>query len=133
MTESLPPDVFHAWLMRAKSDLNLGWVALETKGVLLEDACFHAQQCSEKALKALLMSQQIDFPRTHIIELLLDLLKAQGVLIPESVDHAYVLTQYAVQTRYPGDWEPVTLEEAKQALDQARIVIDWVETELRLS
>ena len=127
MTDPLSPDAPHAWLIRAKSDLKLGFIAIETQGVLLEDACFHAQQCAEKALKALLMAQQIDFPRTHIIELLLDLSKAQGVDVPESVDHAYVLTQYAVQTRYPGVWEPVYMDEAMRALDQARTVLDWVE------
>ena len=77
------------------------------------------------------MAQQIDFPRTHIIELLLDICKAYGFQIPDNVDLAYMLTQYAVQTRYPGEWEPVTVDEAERALDQARIVLDWVERVIR--
>ena len=39
---------------KARSDLHLGKAAVRTPGVLAEDACFHAQQCVEKALKALL-------------------------------------------------------------------------------
>lgn len=37
MSDPVSPDTSHAWLIRAKSDLMLGRVALETQGVLLED------------------------------------------------------------------------------------------------
>ncbi len=122
-------DLARDWLRRARSDLNPGRSALRTQGVLPEDACFHAQQCAEKALKSLLTSHGIDFPRTHAIETLLDLLKANNLTIPEDVDEAFELTQYAVQTRYPGEWEPITPEEAQQALERAEIVLEWVEKE----
>lgn len=75
-------NVTPAWLQRARSDLQLGRAALRTRGVMPEDACFHAQQCDEKALKALLLHLEIAFSKTHSIEVLLDLLKAQGVGIP---------------------------------------------------
>jgi HEPN domain-containing protein len=120
------PDSPQAWLERARSDLALARAALTMLDVLLEDACFHAQQCAEKALKALLMERGIAFPRTHVIEMLLDLLKAEGVMIPDDVDEAFVLTQYAVQTRYPGAWDPVTLKEARSALRLAARVLTWV-------
>ena len=122
-----PDSVSLAWLRRARSDLQLGRVALRTKGVLPEDACFHAQQCAEKALKALLLQRGIDFPRTHVIEVLLDLLKVNGVDIPTGVDEAFQLSEYAVQTRYPGEWEPVTKAEARRAIEQAALVLAWVE------
>ena len=122
--------VVQAWMQRARSDLQLGRVALGSKGVLSEDACFHAQQCAEKALKALLLKLGIEFPRTHAIEVLLDLLKAQGLEIPDSVDEAFVLTEYAVQARYPGEWEPITKSEAQQAIEQAALVLAWVEHQL---
>ena len=118
------------WLERARSDLQLGRVALNTPGVMLEDACFHAQQCAEKALKGLLTYLDIAFPRTHVLEVLLDLLKAQGINVPGTVDEAFELTQYAVQTRYPGEWEPVTREEAQRALERAKVVLNWVQGEI---
>ncbi len=74
MSDHPAPDTPEAWLHRAHSDLALGRVALSTAGVLREDACFHAQQCVEKALKALLIYKNLAFPRTHVIETLLDLL-----------------------------------------------------------
>jgi len=103
---------------------------LRLPDVLLEDACYHAQQCAEKALKALLIQRDTPFPRTHVVETLLDLLQASGMTVPADVDEALVLTQYAVQTRYPGAWEPVTPEEAHFALEIAKGVLTWVESQL---
>lgn len=67
---------------------------------------------------------------THVVETLLDLLEASGVTVPADVDEALVLTQYAVQTRYPGDWESVTPEEARFALEVANRVLAWVERQI---
>jgi len=130
MSDPLQAEIVQAWLQRARSDLQLGRAALKTAGVLPEDACFHAQQCAEKALKALLLQRQIPYPRTHAIEVLLDLLKTQGEPVPENVDEALILTEYAVQTRYPGEWEPVTKKEAQKVLEQAVLVLSWVESRI---
>ncbi|MGH2592044.1 MAG: HEPN domain-containing protein [Anaerolineae bacterium] len=130
MSERPPPESPQAWLQRARSDLALGRAALDSPGVLLEDVCFHAQQCAEKAFKALLVHRQIAFPRTHVLETLVDLLKAAGVDLPVEVDEAFTLTQYAVQTRYPGEWEPITDEEARSALETAAQVLTWVEMQI---
>lgn len=124
---SAPGEVVQAWLRRARSDLELARIALQARSVLPEDACFHAQQCAEKALKALLLQAGDDPPRTHAIDVLLDRLKVRGIPVPESVDSAFALSEYAVQTRYPGEWEPVTPEEARQAIDQATLVLAWAE------
>ncbi len=126
MSDRPPPDSPHAWLHRARSDLALGRAGLATSGVLLEDVCFHAQQGAEKALKALFVAHSIDFPRTHSIGVLLDLLKRDGVEVPETVDESFSLTQYAVATRYPGVWEPVGGDEAHAALEITAHVLDWV-------
>ena len=127
---SAASEVILAWLQRARSDLQLGRAALRAKGVMPEDACFHAQQCAEKALKALLLHREIAFPKTHTIEVLLDLLKTSGLTIPEGVDEAFELSDYAVQTRYPGEWEPLTKAEAQHALERAALVLAWVEVQL---
>ena len=115
MLDRAAPDTPQAWLQRAHSDLNLCRVALETPDIYREDACFHAQQCVEKAIKALLIHLSIDFPHTHVLERLLDLLITSGIQLPSEVDESFTLTQYAVQTRYPGVWEPTTDQEAQAA------------------
>ena len=61
-----------------------------------------------------------------MIEILLDLLATRVVLPPE-VDKAFTLTQYAVETRYSGGWNPVSKDEAQDALETAEQVLRWVE------
>jgi HEPN domain-containing protein len=130
MKDPLPVEVSQMWLRRARSDLRLGEIALNTPDVMVEDACFHAQQCAEKALKALLSYLNIPFPRTHAIDVLLDLLAKAGVDIPSRIDEAFTLTQYAVQTRYPGEWETIDREEAEKAILVSSEVLKWVEIKL---
>ncbi len=120
------PDSPAAWLARARSDLALARVALQTPDVLAADACFHAQQCAEKALKALLVHLGTPFPRTHVLELLLDLAHADDIDLPIAADDVVALTQYAVETRYPGAWEPVDHVEAERAVEHAALLFQWV-------
>ena len=131
MNDRPPPDSPQAWLQRARSDLALGRAASGLPEALPEDACFHAQQCAEKALKALLVHEKKPFPRTHVLEYLLDLLKEAGIAVPPEIDEAFRLTQYAVETRYPGGWQPVSPEEARSALETAGRVLQWVEQDIQ--
>jgi len=125
------PDSPQARLQRARSDLALARAAVTTPDVLFEDACFHAQQCAEKSIKGLLVHRSIQFPRTHAVETLLDLFEEKtGSKIPTDVDDAFELTQYAAQTRYPGDWEPITEDEAQTAIRMGEQVLTWAQGQI---
>ena len=121
----LPPDDPRAWLRRAKS--NLIRAQQRVAGVYLEDLCFDAQQAAEKAIKALLIYMDVQFPYTHDLADLLTLVDEQGLDIPSAVRKAALLTDYAVVTRYPGLAEPVTEEEYEEAVALAERVVKWVE------
>jgi HEPN domain-containing protein len=58
------PDDPREWLSRARS--NLARAKAEVPGVYLEDLCFDAQQAAEKAIKAVLISQNKRFPHVHV-------------------------------------------------------------------
>lgn len=116
------------WLLRAKSNLNLAEKGGRLKGVLFEDLCFNAQQAAEKALKSVCLAKELEFPKTHSVVHLIDILIAGGIDIPEAVKDADVLTQYAVQSRYPGWAEEVTREEYREALGLAARVVFWAES-----
>ena len=64
--------------------------------------CFHAQQCAEKYLKALLIACNIEPPRTHSLETLLDLIVDEVPELEQYRDRLTDLTPYSVQYRYPG-------------------------------
>lgn len=70
---------------------------------------FHAQQAVEKALKAWLAVLGVQFPKTHDLKLLLDLLGERGVPT-EGLQSFVDLNAFAVQYRYESlysDEEPV--------------------------
>jgi HEPN domain-containing protein len=75
-------------------------------------------------LKAVLVARDIPIPRTHSIGLLLDLLSGH-VTIPDEVEETAALTDYAVMCRYPGDVEPVSLQEYERAVRLAEAVLAW--------
>jgi HEPN domain-containing protein len=94
-------------------------------------ASFHAQQTAEKALKALLTRQQIDFSRTHNIG---ELLRLAEVAIPQAsttLDPARELSRYAVVDRYPGEDLPTTRADAVGHIAIAKRVCDTVTRALR--
>lgn len=115
------------WLQRAKGNLILAKQGSSISGVYLEDLCFNAQQAAEKALKAACIHYGLEFPKTHSLVRLMDILESEGVSVPPDVKLADILTQYAVQTRYPGVVEPITQEEYMEASELAYHVVVWVE------
>jgi len=60
----------------------------------------------------------------------MELLIRGSVLIPEDINKARILTGYAVETRYPGDYEPVNEEDYLNALALAEKVLVWVESRI---
>jgi HEPN domain-containing protein len=117
-----------AWLLRAKGNLNLAEKGGRLKGILFEDLCFNAQQAAEKALKAVCLAQGMDVPKTHSLVHLMDILEAGGIDIPTNVRDADILTQYAVQSRYPSIMEEINRSEYREALKLAAHVVFWAET-----
>ena len=113
------------WLSRAKANLNLAVKGGRLKGVVFEDLCFNAQQAAEKALKAVCLTKGLDFPKTHSLVHLIDILELSGLDVPANVREADVLTQYAVQSRYPSIVEEITREEYRDSLKLASQVVIW--------
>jgi HEPN domain-containing protein len=81
--------------------------------------CFHAQQCAEKYIKARLYEAEIEFPKTHDLVALLDLVLIVEPLWETFREHLAFLTDSAVSFRYPG--ESVDRETALDALKRCRL------------
>ena len=115
------------WLRRARSNLARAKADASLEGVYLEDLCFDAQQAAEKALKAVLLHLEVDFPYTHELAVLIKALREEGIGLPQNVEQASRLTPFAVDTRYPGGAEPVTREDYENAVAIAERVVRWAE------
>lgn len=114
--------VVREWVEKADNDLKIASHALTLEDDCPADAvCFHAQQCVEKYLKALLTLRSQASPKIHDIRALIKLLprNLRPEIEPATRDR---LTEYATVTRYPGDYEPIPLSEARLAVKTARQV-----------
>jgi HEPN domain-containing protein len=107
------------WVEKAEGDLQAAAQLLKSRTKPVDIVCFHAQQCIEKYLKALLIWHGLDFPKSHNLTLLFERLPVKTR--PEmSSEERLRMTDYATVTRYPGDYEPITLTEARHAVALAR-------------
>ena len=115
-------EVLRQWVHKAENDLtNAAQVLKLGKRCPTDTVCYHAQQCVEKYLKTLLINHGLDFSRTHNIAVLMALLPPR--VRPElSLGDQDRLTEYATTTRYPGDFQPPTLADARTAVRIARRV-----------
>ena len=112
--------VVHEWTLKAENDLKTASHTLKLgKECPTDTVCFHAQQCVEKYLKALLVWRCIRFPKTHSIGELVRLVPQDGRpgFSPEEQER---LTDYAAATRYPGLYDALSLAEARDAVKLAR-------------
>jgi HEPN domain-containing protein len=112
--------VVREWLAKADNDLKTAAHTLTLgRGTPTDTVCFHAQQCVEKHLKALLVLRAVPFPKTHDIGALLALLPAR---IRPKLDKSTRdrLTAYATVMRYPGAGPDISLMEARKAVNVAR-------------
>lgn len=127
MKPDLPvPGTAEQWLQRARGNL-LRAKGEKPEGAYFEDFCFDAQQAAEKAIKAIFIHFGIEFRYVHDLGELIISLESNGIDVPDSVRGSAELTYYAVETRYPGVFEPVTKDEYEQAVNIAETVLNWAE------
>jgi len=116
---------YESWIDRAKSSYEYS-KAIVNEFVYYEDLCYQAQQAVEKALKGLLIYFGEEPNFTHNIGLLLSNLE-KHVEIDDNVKEGMDLTNYAVQTRYPGQYTEVTKDEYQKAVEISKECLEWVE------
>ena len=92
------------WIQKAEGDFATAGRELRArKNPNYDAACFHAQQCAEKYLKAVLQDSSIPFGKSHNLVALLDLITPHDSAWEETRPDLEVLTVYAVAFRYPGE------------------------------
>ena len=103
------------WVAKAEGDFASAQRELKArKSPNFDAACFHAQQCAEKYLKARLQEAGSPFGRSHHLTVLLDMALHLEPMWEACRMDLTVLTAYAVEFRYPG--EAATLPLAKEAV-----------------
>lgn len=88
-------------------------------------ASFHAQQAAEKALKAYLVWLDIEFPMTHLLGQLLDLIGSRDDSFESLRDRLEAITAFAVESRDPESFLP-SLTDVWDAISTAEDVYEQV-------
>lgn len=78
-----------------------------------------------KYLKALLVFNEVYFPKTHDLRTLLELAQ-RHCRLELKLSEVAPLNRYSIEGRYPGDWAPISKEEALNAVKLASSVRDSV-------
>ncbi len=117
------------WLMYARSDSEAAHALMASPDHYSRQVCFLAQQAVEKALKAALIFEQIEFPFTHDLDRLRNLLP-DGWQVKASFPNLADMTIWAVEARYPADMPEVLPVDAQHAIQIAYQVLELVEFEL---
>ena len=115
---------YESWLDRAESSYKLSKLPF-FRNIYFEDLCYQAQQAVEKAFKGLLIYYGVEPEYTHNIGILINSLE-KFTEIDDSIRESIKLTNFAVQTRYPGNYNDITKEEYKESLKIAKYCLDWV-------
>jgi HEPN domain-containing protein len=102
------------WLDKSNSDLRACGVLIASD--LPAEALFHAQQCAEKAMKALLTWHKVLFRKTHELDVLKMLCLPLLATLPDELEDIDQLTKYAWRFRYPGAPYVPDREEAEHAM-----------------
>ncbi len=84
---------------KAEHDLQLAQLGLENNAAL-DGVCFHLQQAPEKLLKALLCARDHEYPLTHNIQMLVDLVLPECPELEPLRKPLSALSPYAVEMRY---------------------------------
>jgi len=128
--EEVKRELVHQWLAKAEGDWRVCHRLSGDPEPHTEAVAFHAQQAVEKYLKALLTWRQVEFPKTHDIKRLLELIGSCDSGLAESLSNTIDLTAYAVEYRYPGEYPPVTMDDAIKAVEMADLARDQVRRQL---
>ena len=116
------------WLRSAREDLRIVRMALAEDPPVVGPACFHSQQAAEKALKAALVLEGIEFPYVHDLRRLRNLLPDGWPGDPADIA-LQRLTQWGAESRYPSDWPDLAAADAAGAAADAQAAYDAITSE----
>lgn len=117
------------WLRYAQEDLYEAQRLAARKDAVPRHPAWLAQQAAEKALKAVLVCEQIPFPRTHNLPTIFNLIPTGWHVrsVPADLER---LSEYAVEARYPADVPDISAGEVRDAVHDATRLVEAVAADL---
>lgn len=126
----MSPNEADIWLGYAETDLQAAQTLLDSGEFFPRQVCFFAQQCGEKAIKSILVFENVYFPKNHDLDRLRDLIP-DGWKVKEQFPDLAELTVWAVESRYPSHLPDATEGEARDTLHLAKSLLLAVKAEIK--
>ena len=117
--EQVLRDLVEQWIGKADVNYRAAKQLAADSDPIREVIAFHCQQAAEKYVKAFLVRHQVEFPKTHSLERLLDLVAPVSPELAASLEETEALTPYGVEIRYPGDFPELLPGQEKSVLELA--------------
>ena len=116
-----PERLVGPWVEKAEHDLTnaVHTLTIPDRECPFDTVCLHAQQCVEKYVKALLVHLRVDFPKTHDIARLTQLLP-EDTQPPLETREQERLTDFAFEGRYLAEGEALTRDAAEKTVAPAK-------------
>lgn len=114
------------WFIKADHDIRSARSVLKEDPPITDTACFHAQQCAEKSLKAFLVSHDQHVDKTHDLQKIIGECSALDDSFETMRQTLRGMTQYAAEIRYTDDWREILLDEAQSAVQKAEECMAFV-------
>ncbi|MFC2087172.1 HEPN domain-containing protein [Bacteroidota bacterium] len=115
-------EITRQWLRSPNDDLKVIEKIVDDE-LLTHQVAFHAQQCIEKLLKAIMEEFEIEFIKTHSLETLLDKTKYL-VEFPVEIEIIKKFDQLYIEARYPSEYG--LLPNGKPSLSEASNYYNYV-------
>ena len=114
------------WRRKADNDLRTAEIVVKSPDPPTDTICFHAQQCAEKYLKSFLTLKDVTIEKTHDLTRINNICIGLDSEFEQLSDVAELLSGYAVEVRYPGDFIEYSIQEANEAIEMAKQVKAFV-------
>ena len=119
-------EILQQWLQKGNDDLRsaeyLSTMRLHTPDEII---CFHCQQSAEKYLKGFLFLHDIEPPKIHDLDEIIEMCVQINTSFSELTPKMHILKTYAVFPRYPNELG-ITSEDMKLAIQYAKDVQEFV-------
>jgi HEPN domain-containing protein len=120
-------EFYKDWIKKATEYFQTCKILIKNEHFPSSVVCFHSQQIAEKMIKAYLTKNNIEFPKTHDVVLLID-----KYCIPEKQNFSAIreecllLTDYGILPRYPGDYFEASKSGALHAFESAKKIQNFI-------
>lgn len=119
------------WMQRAEKDLRLARLGLEDGDP--GGAAYLAQQAAEKAIKAVLVSRQIEYRYLHVLDQLMEQVPDEFEVKREGAESLKALNDWAAGSHYPDSPFPEPdMAQAQEALRRAGAILEAARRDLHL-